>query len=71
MVDVVCWTDKLSENVVDLVSAVVIPLVFDADELCGKKQATKNYILQEVLYAHQYTFSTNKIQTKIDKQKWQ
>ena len=36
VVDVVCCTDELSKNVVDLVSAVVIPLVFDVDELCEK-----------------------------------
>lgn len=37
-VDVVCCTstDELSENVVDLVSAVVIPFVVDV-ELCKKK----------------------------------
>lgn len=37
VVDVVCCTDKLSENVVDLVSAVVIPMVFDVDEFFEKK----------------------------------
>ena len=36
LVDVLCCTDELSENVVYLVSAVVIPLVFDVDELCEK-----------------------------------
>ena len=36
VVDVLCSTDELSENVVYLVSAVVIPLVFDVDELCEK-----------------------------------
>ena len=38
--------NDLSENVVDLVSTVVIPWVFDVDELCErKKQATNTYIL--------------------------
>ena len=38
VVDVVCCTDELSENVVDLVSAVVMLWVFGVDELRGKKQ---------------------------------
>ena len=49
LVDVLCCTDELSENVVDLVSAVVIPWVLDVDELCEKKCATNTCILQEVL----------------------
>ena len=39
LVDVLCCTDELSENVVDLVSAVVISWVFDVDEL---RQIKKN-----------------------------
>ena len=51
LVDVVCCTDELSENVVNLVSAVVIPWVFVIDNLLKRKknQATSAYILQEVL----------------------
>ena len=43
MVDVVRCTDELSENVVDLVS-VVIPMVFDVDELCDKKKPSDQYL---------------------------
>ena len=44
LVYVLCCTDKLSENVVDLVSAVVIPWVFVIDNLLKrKKQATNPY----------------------------
>ena len=51
LVDVLCCTDEMSESVEDIVSAVVIPWVFDIDELLKrkKKQATSTYIMQEVL----------------------
>ena len=38
LVDVLCCTDELSENVVDLVSVVVIFWVFVIDELCKRKK---------------------------------
>ena len=71
VVDIVRCTDEFSENVVDLVFAVVISWFFDVDELCEKKIISDQYlhILQEVLCAYQYTKSTNKAQTKIDKLK--
>ena len=49
LVNDLCCTDELSKNVVDLVSAVVIPWDLDVDELCEKKRATNTCILQEVL----------------------
>ena len=51
----------MSENVVDLVSAVVIPLVFDVDELCGKKN--KRPI---ITYCRRYCMHTS-IQNQIIK----
>ena len=37
LVDVLCCTGELSEDVVDLVSDVVIPWVFEVDELRDKR----------------------------------
>lgn len=50
LVDVLCCTDELSENVMDLVFAVVIP--WDFDELYERKnQETNVYIMQvELLF---------------------
>ena len=45
LVDVVCCTEELSENVVDLVSVVVISWVFVIDELCKRKKKPKDKYL--------------------------
>lgn len=54
LVDVVCCTEELSENVVDLVSVVVISWVFVIDELCKRKK-NKREILT---YCRKYCMQT-------------
>lgn len=49
LVYVLCCTDELSENVVDLVSAVVIPWVFVIDNLLKRKKTSDQSLQQEVL----------------------
>ena len=80
VLDVLCCIDELSENVVDLISSVVICWVFDVDELQKKRRtinaqtAGRILILRKklitlILYTYRYIKSSNKIHLKIDKLK--
>ena len=80
VLDVLCCIDELSENVVDLISSVVICWVFDVDELQKKRRtinaqtAGRILILRKklitlILYTYRYIKSSNTIHLKIDKLK--
>ena len=79
LVDGLCCTDELSENVVDLVSVVVIPWIFGVDDLreksdqflhtAGSIVMLRKKLIILKLNAYRYRGSSNKIQTEIDKLK--
>lgn len=79
VVDIVCCTDEFSENVVDLVFAVVISWVFGVDDLreksdqclhtAGSIVMLRKKLIILKLNAYRYRGLSNNIQTVIDKLK--